>query len=66
MGGALGPLLARSSLPVNEWGQESDEKQDKLLLVEGLLVGCMVLGVYVFALLEVAQALSHWMQRLYA
>lgn len=51
---------------MKEWGQESDEKQDKLLLVEGLLVGCMVLGVYVFALLEVAQALSHWMQRLYA
>lgn len=66
MGGTLGPLLARPSLPVKEWGQESDEKQDKLLFVEGLLVGCMVLGVYVLALLEVAQALSRWMQRLYA
>lgn len=66
MGGALGPLLARSSLPVKEWGSDPDEKQDKLLLAEGVLVGFMVIGVYVLVLLEVIRALADWVLPFFA
>ena len=66
MGGALGPLLARSSLPVKEWRSDSDEKQDKLLLAEGVLIGCMVIGIYVLVLLEVIPALADWVLPFFA
>lgn len=60
MGGALGALLAGSSVPVKDWEPESDEKQDKLLLAEGFLVGFLLLGVYVFISLEVFPTPSRW------
>lgn len=56
----MGPLLARPSLPMKEWGSEPDEKQDKLLLAEGVLVGFMVIGLHVLVLLEVIPALPSW------
>ena len=66
MGGALGPLLARSSLPVKEWGSEPDGKHDKLLVAEGLAVGFSLLGIYIFMLLEVILTLTGWVQYFFA
>lgn len=66
MGGALGPLLARSSLPVKHWGSEPDGKQDKGLVAEGVLVGSMVLGVYAFVVLEVIAILADWVLHFFA
>lgn len=43
---------------MKEWGSEPDEKHDKLLVAEGALVGILVIGVYVFVLLEVIRALA--------
>jgi hypothetical protein len=60
MGSGVGSLLARPSLPVKDWGSEPDEKENKLFLAEGLLLGLTVLGVYVFTLLKVIPALAIW------
>ena len=51
---------------MKEWGSDPDEKQDKLLLAEGVLVGFMVIGVYVLVLLEVIRALADWVLPFFA
>ena len=45
---------------MKDWGSEPDEKENKLFLAEGLLLGLTVLGVYVFTLLKVIPALAIW------
>ena len=59
MGDTLGPLLAGPSLPVKEWGSEPDEKQDRSLMAEDLLIGFVVLGIYALGLPEFSQALCN-------
>ena len=61
MGGALGPLLARASLPVKEWGSDPDEKPDKALHTEALAIGAMLLVVYILIGIEAIPAAYRWL-----
>jgi hypothetical protein len=43
VGGALGPVLARASLPMKEWGSDPEEKPDQWLRLEAVLLGFAVI-----------------------
>ena len=37
MGSTMGPVLARSSLPVNEWGDDADDERPKAFRLEAVM-----------------------------
>jgi len=65
MGGALGALLARTSLSVKEWGSDPDEKPDTLLLAEAKAVGAMLLIVYMLVGIEAIPRVYRWLVSLF-
>lgn len=44
----MGPVLARPSLPMREWGTDPDEEPDDGLRLEAAVIGASVLAAYGF------------------
>jgi len=65
LGSALGPLLARPSVPVMEHKMGPKEKQDRWLLAEGFILGAMLLGTLALALTDALYGLYRWVLHLF-
>jgi hypothetical protein len=59
MGSALGSILARTSMPMKEWGSDPDEQLGRPLQIEALVVGGLVMASYLLLLYAFAQMLCH-------
>ncbi|MEQ5789300.1 hypothetical protein J3454_15520 [Erythrobacter sp. NFXS35] len=59
MGSALGSVLARSPVPMKEWGSYPDEQLGRPLQIEALVVGSLVMASYMLLLYAFAQMLYH-------
>lgn len=64
MGGALGPVLAGSSLLMKDWEPMHDTRQNFWLFVEAAIVGAVVFAIYGLALFEFVGMLLNWVHSL--
>jgi hypothetical protein len=65
VGGALGAVLARPSVPVMDHKMGPREKQDKWLLAEGFILGAILLGMLALALTDALSGFYRWVLHLF-
>jgi hypothetical protein len=65
MGGALGAILARTSVPMKEWGSNPDDKPDQSLRTEGMAIGVMLLAVYLLVGIDGFTSACRWLGSLF-